>query len=121
MMADADEIPAMMRKLGLRFWLLWWLSLGLLCAGFVSGLLFLIANGMWSFWTGTAVTLAFGIGVIGLSMTPYFAMRKANPETKLREPQRRYMARFLPAMFAYVLVLTPAITFFQQAKPEGIL
>ncbi|HEV7693235.1 MAG TPA: hypothetical protein VGO52_20545 [Hyphomonadaceae bacterium] len=120
MIGDADEISAM-PKLGLRFWVLWCAAFLLISVGFVAGLLFLIKNGLWSNWVGIAVSLTFGVGVFTLSVTPYFMMHKRGLAPKMREPHRRYTMRFLPAMFAYVLILTPAVTFFQDAKPGGVL
>lgn len=123
MMADADtnEVPAVMPKLGLGFWLAWWAAIILLAVGFTLSLIFLAKNGLWSGWISFVVGSAFAVGVFALSMTPYLMMRKRGLSQKMREPQRRYTARFLPAMFVYVLILTPAITFFQEAKPEGVL
>jgi hypothetical protein len=120
-MADKEESLPALPRLGLRFWVLWWLALALVCLGFVASFMFVMVNGLWSFWTGALATTAFALCVTGLSLTPYFVMRRRVPEAKMRGPQRRYTMRFLPAMFVYVLILAPAIVFFQEVKPEGLL
>jgi len=120
-MADVDESSSMAPKLGVRFWVLWWGAMALLLMGFVGGLFFLITSRLWSSWTGMALTGGYSIGVFALSVQPYFAARRRGVVQRMREPHRRYMMRFLPAMLAYCLTLTPAISFFQDAKPTGVL
>jgi len=121
MMVEAEENPMRMPKLGMWFWALWWSALILVTAAFLSGLLYLIFQDMWSAWTGTAVTVVFSAVVIALSMMPYVMARRRNLAPRLRAPHRRYMMRFIPAMLVYTLFLTPAISYFQSAKPTGVL
>jgi uncharacterized membrane protein len=120
-MADVDENSPAMPKLGTRFWVLWWGAMALLVVGFVGGLFFLITNRLWSTWVGVALTAGYSIGVFALSLQPYFAARRRGVLQPMRAPHRRYVTRFLPAMLAYCLMLTPAISFFQDAKPTGVL
>jgi hypothetical protein len=113
--------PERMPKLGARFWVLWWVAFVLLTAAFGAAMVVTLMNGWWSPVTGTAVPLVFTFLLFVLVLTPYFTMRRKNIAPRMRAPHRRYMMRFLPAMLVYTVLLTPAITFFQQAEPTGVL
>jgi hypothetical protein len=83
--------------------------------------MYLIRNHLWSAWTGIGLTLAFTLAVLVLSVQPYLAARKRGAVPRMRAPHRRYMMRFLPPMLAYTVILIPAITYFQDAKPTGVI
>jgi hypothetical protein len=120
-MADVDENLPATPKLGLRFWVLWWGALAIVTAGFVAALSVLIRNGLWSSWTGMLTTGAFAVAITALASTPALVALRRNLGPKMRGPHRRYSMRFLPAMLVYSLILAPAITFYQDTKPEGVL
>jgi hypothetical protein len=120
-MADVDESSAVAPKLGLLFWILWWSAFVLLTAGFLAALLYVITHGLWSMWTGMLVTATFTVLIVALAMTPYLVGIRRVAVPKMREPHRRYMIRFLLPMLAYTVVLIPAITYFQDSKPTGVI
>jgi hypothetical protein len=115
---DAKE-PA--RKFGAGFWVLWVMAMIAATAAFFAAMQWNMAQEEWSMPVGVAATLVFTVAIWLLAMTPYMIRRKQKAAPPMRPPIRRYMTRFMPAMLVYVVVLMPAMQFYQDSKPEGLL
>jgi hypothetical protein len=119
-LADAPEPSA---NLGAGFWTAWGVGFAAVLAAF--------AGAMWLMFphletvagkiAGGFVVIGFTVALIVTANIPNQVRRKRGVGERMREPYRRYTRRFLPAMFAYVVLLMGAITYAQEAKPEGVI
>ena len=118
-----NEAPEPSAKLGVGFWALWIAGMLALSAAF-SATMWWVAPQMTAppgLALGALTVIAFTGGLIGLSMIPYRLRQKRGLEGRMREPYRRYTARFLPAMLGYVILLMLAVWYAKQAQPTGAL
>lgn len=109
--------------LGAGFWTLWGGGMAVLAAG-AFGLPIWLKQTM----TGEAAVLlqvgavmGFTLALIGLSMLPRQIKVKRGLEKPVRAPQRRYLARFVPAMMLYVVLLMGAVLYWKSAEPAGVM
>lgn len=105
-----------------------------LWAGFGLGLVMLIAAVLGASWainqtmTGFAKTSAMILVIVVFTLTVWgmsFGIRSLRVarglDNKMRAPMRRYLARFMPAMIIYTLILPLATTYWKTSRPEGWL
>lgn len=117
------EAPEPNPKLGAGFWVGWSAGMAAVIAAFF-GVLYLLFPHMETAWgriAGAAAVIAFTLALIGVAMIPNLIRRKRGVGERMREPYRRYARRFLPAMFAYVVLLMAAVSYAQDARPEGVI
>ena len=110
-------------KLGMKFWAIWAVGMLALSAAF-SATLWWLSPGMTTtpgVLIGAAAVMAFTIALIFGAMIPQRLRQKRGLEEKMREPYRRYIRRFMPAMFGYVVLLIAAVTYAKDAAPTGVL
>jgi hypothetical protein len=109
-------------KLGQRFWVLWGLTLVAILAAFAAAMVFAVPrmNGWLEGIGGGAIVLVFTSVLIIHSMAPMRTLQKRGLEGKMRPAYRRYMWRFLPAMFAYSILLIGAVTYVNEIEPTGV-
>lgn len=121
--ADGLTQGQLMASLGGRFWVMWWLGMiGIVAAFFgVMWLIFPYSGHMPWILVGGVVVIVFTCALIGMCMLPMRVLQKRGLESKMRLAYRKYMWRFLPAMFGYVFLLLGATFYMQQQKPEGIV
>lgn len=119
--ADAvgDETP----KLGARFWAMWWAGAAAIGIVFMTALMMLrpSMDTPWGTVAGGVGVIAFTLALIGWCMVPMRTLQKRGLGERMRPAYRRYMWRFLPAMFGYVVVLLAAISYSNAADPSGIV
>ena len=117
------EAPEPSAKLGAGFWAAWATAMAVVMAAFL-GTLFLLFPHMDTVWgriAAPAAVIAFTLALVGVSMIPNLVRRKRGFGERMREPYRRYARRFLPAMFAYVILLMAAISYAKEAEPTGAI
>jgi hypothetical protein len=118
-----NEAPEPSAKLGAGFWAIWAAGMAGLLAAF-AGTLYFGFPWFGSFpgkMVGGLIVIAFTLALIFVANIPQQVRRKRGLESRMREPYRRYLWRFLPAMFAYVLLLMAAVTYAKEAEPTGII
>ena len=108
-------------KLGAGFWLAWGAGMVVINGALFAVMQWNMAQEHWSNLIGTVTAAIYTIILFALLMTPYLVGRKRGVAPKMRPPIRRYLARFMPAMLGYVLLLMPAMALFQEIKPTGAL
>lgn len=104
-------------KLGWRFWTAWGGAAALITGGFVA--LIMIAHRQ--ILVVHYAPIMFLAIMWMLAMAPYMTMRMRGITPPTRAPQRRYVARFLPAMMVYTIVFLAALNYAQSAHPRGVL
>jgi|GEM_PF-115644 hypothetical protein len=118
-----NEAPVPSAKLGAGFWAAWAAGMAAAFAAFAATLwlayphLDTFAGKM----VGGAIVIAFTLAFIFIANIPNAIRRKRGFGERMREPNRRYMWRFLPAMFAYVILLMAAISYAKAAEPTGVI
>ncbi len=120
-MKQAGDAESEKVKLGPVFWTFWIAGFVVLTGLFLATMQWNMAQERWSTALATVATIVFTMAVWSLSMTPYILKRRRGERERIRLPIRRYMARFMPAMLAYAVLLGPAVNFYQEAKPTGLL
>lgn len=121
--ATTRPAPETDTRLGAAFWAAWTAGLAATLGAFLAAL-WLAAPWMDSpqgALAGGAILIAFTLAIIGLASLPGRMKRRRGIGERLREPYRRYMRRFLPAMLAYVILLIAAISYAQRAEPTGLI
>ena len=106
--------------LGAGFWAGW--AAGMVAAvGAIAGALYLFsqAGSPGGPMAGGVIVIAFTLALIGLANVPNVVRRKRGFGEPMRAPYRRYMWRFLPAMFVYVFLLMAAVSYANSAEPTG--
>lgn len=68
---------------------------------------------------GGVIVVAFTLALIGVANIPNLVRRKRGFGERMRPAYRRYIWRFLPAMFAYVFLLMAAVSYANSAEPTG--
>lgn len=117
------EVPEPTGSLGAGFWAAWGAGFAVTLAAFL-GAIWLVTPHMQSVAgqvTAGAVVIGFTLALIGVAMIPNMVRRKRGFGERMREPYRRYTRRFLPAMFAYVVLLMAAINYSESASPTGVI
>lgn len=117
------EAPEPDANLGVGFWVVW--------AAGVAGTMGAFATGLWLVFPhvetiegkmmGGALVIVFTVALIFVASIPYRVRRKRGAVEPMREPYRRYTRRFLPAMLGYVILLMGAISYAEDAQPEGVM
>lgn len=67
------------------------------------------------------LVIVFTVALTFVANLPNTERRKRGFGESMRAPYRRYIARFMPAMFGYVMLLMAAISYADQTQPEGVL
>ncbi len=119
-LSGAQEQP---QGLGVGFWAVWVAGLALVVGGFALGVNF-IRDQMTSYsmaFAGGGAVIAFTSALVGLCMVPQIVRVRRGIDRPMRAPQKRYMMRFMPAMFGYVFLLLAATTFWKVQHPSGVL
>ncbi|MEQ1781608.1 MAG: hypothetical protein ABMA14_09625 [Hyphomonadaceae bacterium] len=107
----------------MKFWAIWLAGMLALSAAFVATLWW-ISPGMKTTTgalMGAVVVMAFTVALIAGGMIPQRLRQKRGLGEKMRAPYRRYIRRFMPAMFGYVVLLLAAVTYAKDAAPTGVL
>lgn len=110
-------------ELGRGFWTAWGIGLAAVLAAFAAALwvLFPYLGSDTGKLAGGLVVIGFTVALVFTANIPNQVRRKRGAAEEMREPYRRYMLRFMPAMVLYVTLLMGAINFAKDNKPEGIL
>ncbi len=108
-------------RLGPLFWTLWVVGFVVLTGLFFALMQWNMAQEEWSTILAIVATIVFTVAAWALSMTPYLLKRQLGERERMRAPIRRYMARFMPAMLLYVIVLSVAAEMYHEAGPTGWL
>lgn len=117
-----NEAPEPGPNLGVGFWAAWASGMAAVVATFVGGLvLFVLNDSPGGPIVGGAIVIAFTATLILLARLPYRERQKRGLEGHMREPYRRYTRRFLPAMFAYVVLLMAAVSYSNANEPTGVI
>lgn len=118
-----NEVPEPSAKLGAGFWAVWAAGMAAGFAAFAATLWFAYPHldSLAGKMIGGAIVIAFTLALIFIANIPNRVRRKRGFGERMREPYRRYMRRFLPAMFAYVILLMAAISYSNEAQPTGIV
>jgi len=109
-------------RLGAGFWVGW--AAGMVAAiGAFAGALYLFtqSGSPGGPMVGGVIVIAFTLVLIGIANIPNIVRRNRGFGERMRAPYRRYMWRFLPAMFAYVLLLMAAVSYAKSAEPTGLV
>jgi hypothetical protein len=108
-------------KLGQRFWVVWWAMLVAILAAFAGAMVYAVPrmSGWMEGIGGGAIVLVFTSLLIFHTMSPMRRLQKRGLEGKMRPAYRRYMWRFLPAMFGYALLLIGAVVYVNEMAPTG--
>ncbi len=118
-----NEAPEPSAKLGAGFWAAWAAGMAAAFAAFAATLWLIYPqlDSLAGKMAGGAIIIAFTLGFIFIANIPNVIRRKRGAGERMREPYRRYMRRFLPAMFTYVILLMAAISYAKAAEPTGII
>jgi hypothetical protein len=108
-------------KLGTLFWIVWWAVFVLAASGYVFGIFYAVTHDLWSPVWGTIAVVAFMLVMWAIAFAPYLLKSRMKGAVKMRPAMRRYLMRFMPAMFIYGLILIPGTSYFVAAKPTGLL
>lgn len=111
------------QKLGMKFWALWAVGMLMLSAAFSASIWWISPSMKTTIGAliGAAVVMAFTLALVGGGMIPQRIRQKRGLEGRMRPPYRRYIQRFMPAMFGYVILLLAAVTYAREAAPTGAL
>jgi hypothetical protein len=109
-------------SLGAGFWAGWVAGMAAAIVAFV-GVIFLFTQfgSPGGPMVGGTIVVAFTLALIGVAAIPNLVRRKRGFGERMRPAYRRYMARFLPAMFAYVFLLMSAVSYANSAEPTGVI
>lgn len=120
---EIAEINEPSANLGSGFWAAW-------AGGFIA-VLAAFGAALWLLFphmetvtgkvAGGLVVIGFTLALIFTANIPNQVRRKRGVGERMREPYRRYMRRFMPAMFGYVILLMGAISYAEEARPEGVI
>lgn len=117
-----NEAPEPSASLGAGIWAAWASGMGAIMAAFAGSLyLYIQADSPGGPMVGGLIVIAFTLALIGAANIPNYIRRKRGIGERMREPYRRYMWRFLPAMFVYVILLMAAASFATENNPTGVL
>jgi hypothetical protein len=116
---EANE-PSM--RLGAGFWAGWAAGMAATIATLAGALyLFTQSGSPGGPLVGGVIVIAFTAALIGVSNIPNLVRRRRGFGERMRPAYRRYMWRFLPAMFAYVFLLIAAVSYAESAAPTGVI
>jgi hypothetical protein len=120
--SEIDERGNPYAQLGPKFWVPWSVAMASVLAAFagVMWAVFPFSESLPGMAAGGTAVIAFTLALIALSMLPMRVLQKKGIEGHMRPAYRRYTARFLPAMFGYVIFLMGAIYYWKEAHPEGL-
>ncbi len=117
-----NEAPEPSASLGAGVWTAWVAGMGTTIAVFAGALfLFMQSDSPGGPMVGGMIVIAFTLALIGIANIPNYIKRKRGVGERMREPYRRYMWRFLPAMFVYVILLMAAVSFANDNQPTGVI
>jgi hypothetical protein len=109
-------------SLGAGFWAGWVAGMAAAIGAFVGAIyLFTQFGSPGGPMVGGAIVVAFTLALIGVAAIPNLVRRKRGFGERMRPAYRRYVARFLPAMFAYVFLLMAAVSYANSAEPTGVI
>lgn len=117
-----NEAPEPSANLGAGFWTAWASGMAAAFAAFAGALFaFMHFGSPGGPMVGGLIVIAFTSAFIYIANIPQQVRRKRGAGERMREPYRRYMRRFLPAMFAYVILLMAAVSYAKEAEPTGVI
>ncbi len=118
-----NEIPEPRASLGSGFWAAWTAGFAATFVAFAAAIWLVMPHleSVPGQIAGGAIVIGFTLALIGVASIPNMVKRKRGVGERMREPYRRYTRRFLPAMFAYVVLLMAAINYSNGAAPTGIV
>lgn len=109
-------------RLGTLFWAGWAAGMAAAIGAFGGALyLFTQSGSPGGPMAGGFVVVAFTLALIAIANIPNMVRRKRGLGERMRPAYRRYVARFLPAMFAYVFLLMAAVSYADSAEPTGVI
>jgi hypothetical protein len=109
-------------SLGGGFWAGWTAGMAATLGAFGGAIyLFLQSGSPGGPMAGGVIVVAFTLALIGIANIPNSVRRKRGFGERMRPAYRRYMWRFLPAMFAYVFLLMAAVSYANSAEPTGVV
>jgi hypothetical protein len=117
------EMEGTRARLGAGFWVPWSAGMAALAAG-AFGLPFWLKqtlSGQAAVPMQVCAVVAFTVALIWLGMLPQKIKVRRGLEAPVRAPQRRYLARFVPAMIGYAVLLAGAVWVWKTAAPTGVL
>lgn len=107
-------------RLGPGFWAGWAAGMAVAIAAFAAAMYGFTQSGSpGGPMVGGVIVIAFTLALIGVANIPNLIRRKRGFGERMRPAYRRYMWRFLPAMFAYVFLLMAAVSYANSAEPTG--
>lgn len=114
------EAPEPARSLGTPFWAAWFAGMAAITVGFCAAMYaFSAYDSPGGPIVGGLIVIAFTAALAGLGNLPHLIRRKRGIDGRMRAPYRRYVSRFLPAMFAYVILLMLAVSYAKEAGTSG--
>jgi hypothetical protein len=115
------EVPEPNVSLGAVFWAAWASGMAATFAAFAAAiwLVFPHLDSLSGNMIAGGIVIVFTLALILVANIPNRVRRKRGFGERVRAPYRRYLRRFLPAMFAYVVLLMAAITYANEAAPTG--
>lgn len=117
-----NETPEPNPKLGAGYWVAWGGAMTATVAAFCGSIYaYVLFDSPGGTMIGGVIVIVFTAVLIWIGNLPQQARRKRGIEGRMREPYRRYMRRFLPAMFAYVILLMAAVSFAKDGQATGVL
>lgn len=118
-----NDPPEPTANLGAGFWAAWTAGMAATLGAFAAAIWFAFPHleTVPGQIAGGAIIIGFTLALIGVANIPNMIKRKRGVGERMREPYRRYTRRFLPAMFAYVILLMAAITYAKEAEPTGVI
>ncbi len=110
-------------RLGATFWALWALGLFIAVVAMVAVLAYVKTrmDGMPGTIAGGAAVIGFTLLLVGIAQTPHRIMVARGMERPASKAIQRYLRRFLPAMFGYVVLLLAAVSVWNTYEPTGPL
>ena len=118
--AIAPDEPA--ARLGTPFWAAWFAGMIAISVGFCGAIYaFSAYDSPGGPIVGGLIVLAFTAVLAGVANLPHLVRRKRGIDGRMRAPYRRYMRRFMPAMFGYVILLMLAVSYAKAAAPTGVV
>ena len=117
-----NEAPEPRANLGGGFWTAWGAAMVGTALAFAGSLyLFMQYGSPGGPMVGGVLVIVGTLALIGVAMIPQRVRHKRGFGERMRPPYRRYMWRFLPAMFAYVMLLMAGVSYSKQAEPTGVV
>jgi hypothetical protein len=107
-------------SLGTGFWAGWAAGMATAIGAFAGAIYLFLQSGspggpmVWG-----VIVVAFTLALTAIANIPNMVRRKRGFGERMRAPYRRYVLRFMPAMFAYVLLLMAAVSYANSAEPTG--